>query len=355
MKSENQDSRVEEPKGNQQLRDFNPLPKGLFLEKQFRKLSLAARYLLMAAHQYADDQESDGFLDHDDIEDLARLSRLTSETSDLVVELVTAGYLHPTTAGFEVVGFRGLSHEVREQHRAYEREKKRRQRSRPMPPEPPSPNGQVPQQDYQISRGDNREESPEESRDKRRGEESKREEKEQSKAMRVGAGARVATGLSGQDVDDKLGVEKNSEPEEEGMRVVAGVSDNPGVVGNPGDAGATYDMAQLVDVIVSTCQEWQIACTRSQAEKLADLGGPFNDIDVIATMQEVRQRGQAISSAAYFLGAVKDARLRQDAYNFAMWTCPGCGSEEVETYGTGEGYNKCGDCGHQWDRQGVRG
>jgi len=117
--------------GNTRLVAFNPIPKGLYSEKRFRKMTPIARLALYAAHQYVDDREEDGILDRDDVPVLLAAIRLVTESDHVVVEWVNAGYAEVTDSGdLFLVGFRGLGTEARDERRAQVRERVARHRAR---------------------------------------------------------------------------------------------------------------------------------------------------------------------------------------------------------------------------------
>jgi len=141
--------------GNTQLVDFNPLPKGLYSERRFRRMTLAAKAVLFGMHQRADDREEDGFLDRGDVRIVLAEMGVEGDADRITAELASAGYVEVTDSGdLLLVNFRGLGKESRDERRTRWREKKRRQRAQASPNGVPrgTPPGTSPEPSPRMSR-----------------------------------------------------------------------------------------------------------------------------------------------------------------------------------------------------------
>src|SRR2546423_7093571 len=116
--------------GAERLGLFHPLPRGLYRDRRLCRLDPLDRALLLCAHQYSDEMETDGFLDLADWWTLGAQSRIPYDRAEeAVAAMVAAGLVTAESADrFELVGFAGLSREAHERRRAEDRERKRKQR-----------------------------------------------------------------------------------------------------------------------------------------------------------------------------------------------------------------------------------
>lgn len=124
---------------NERLADFHPLPKGLYRDKRYGKLSLSAARLLVDAHMLADDGESDGVATEAQFMALGAFAKLGGEcVESAIAELINAEFLgEQDDEEYALIGFRGLSHQEWERRRsekaagrAVARERQRRRRAR---------------------------------------------------------------------------------------------------------------------------------------------------------------------------------------------------------------------------------
>lgn len=117
--------------GNDQLKAFHPVPRGLHRDRRFRPLGSLAKLLLLEAHMFADDTESDGVLSESDLVAVAGLAGVPVMGIGATVQELLDSTLLATQSGnslYSLTDFRGLSAEAHERNREKGREKMRRRR-----------------------------------------------------------------------------------------------------------------------------------------------------------------------------------------------------------------------------------
>jgi hypothetical protein len=114
---------------------FNPLPGRLYLNRKYRNMRPVACLLLVHAHMHADEHELDGVVDLSDFNALAGFAHIAlAQVPGAVDQMLRSGWLLKREDGsYELCGFMGTSHEVREQQRAANRVRQQRNRETGQP------------------------------------------------------------------------------------------------------------------------------------------------------------------------------------------------------------------------------